>query len=336
MSLPSLLVGLLPVTLFLIGLMFMDSYKLVTRRAIVTAMLFGAAAALVCYGIHRVALVRLHLPPDLLTSTLAPALEESVKALYLVWLIRAHRVGFMVDAGIQGFAVGTGFALIENLYYAGLLGSAGLFVWLVRGLGTAIMHGSATALVGILSKDLADRHPPARWTRFLPGLAIAILAHSIFNRLSGNPLLATAFLLVAMPLLLFVVFERSERATRDWLGTGLDLDLELLEQILSGEVVETRVGRYLHSLRERFPGPVVADMLCLLQIHLELSARAKGLMIARAAGLDLPMDEGVRANFEELRFLERSVGPTGRMAMLPCLRTSSRDLWHLYMLESKR
>ena len=39
-----------------------------------------------------------------------------------------------------------------------------------------------------------------------------------------------------------VVFERSERATRHWLGVCFDTDAELLEQILTGEVRETRVG----------------------------------------------------------------------------------------------
>ncbi len=332
----ALLVGLVPVILFLIGLVLMDSYKLVTARAVLLALAAGAVAAVTCYALNRLALDALRLPVSWIELGVAPILEETAKALYVAWLIRANRVGFMVDAGVLGFAVGTGFALVENLYYAGALGAAGIFVWLVRGLGTAVMHGSTTALVAIASKDLVDRHPPGRLVLFLPLLGIAIVVHAVFNRLSANPLIATAFLLLGMPLLLFAVFERSERTTRQWLGAGLDLDMELLEQILSGEVVETRVGRYLHSLKQRFPGEVVADMLCMLQIHVELSARAKGLMIARAAGIDLPMDEHVLANLDELRFLEKSIGPTGRMAVQPCLRTSSRDLWHLYLLESKR
>jgi hypothetical protein len=131
---------------------------------------------------------------------------------------------------------------------------------------------------------------------------------------------------------MIVVFERSERATRDWLGTGLDLDMELLELVMSEGVSDTRVGRYLHALRERFEGPVVADMLCLLRIHLELSVRAKGMLIARAAGVEVPIDDGVRDNLKELGHLERVIGPTGRMAMQPILEASGRDLWQLQML----
>jgi hypothetical protein len=73
-------------------------------------------------------------------------------------------------------------------------------------------------------------------------------------------------------------------------------------------------------------------MLCLLRIHLELSLRAKGILIARAAGVEVPLDEEVRANFEEMRYLERSIGKTGRLAILPLRRTSGRDLWQLHVL----
>src|SRR5205823_1587985 len=83
-------------------------------------------------------------------------------------------------------------------------------------------------------------------------------------------------------------------------------------------------GAYLSTL-SRLPGPVVADMLCYLRIHLELSLRAKGILIAREAGVELPIDDEVRADFKEMRFLERSIGKTGKMAILPFLRSGSRD-----------
>jgi len=303
---PSLLLGFVPVLLFLAGLLFMDSYKLVT---------WGG------------------LEPVLLRRYAAPLVEEIFKAAIVVYLIRTEKVGFMVDAGIHGFALGTGFALVENFYYALFLGTGDPLVWLVRGLGTAVMHGSVTAIIGFLSKDLTDRHESLSLKWFLPGFIIAYVAHSTYNHLLLNPLYSTALLLAVMPTLLLYVFSRSEKATRDWLGSGLDSDVEMLEQILSGEVVRSRVGEYLTSLRERFSGPVVADMLCLLQIHVELSLRAKGMLIARAAGVELEVDDEIRANFEEMRYLEKSIGEVGMLAIMPLRRTSSRDLWQLTMLQ---
>jgi len=326
----SLLLGLLPVVLFLVALILVDSYKLVSRRSVAAALAAGGAAALLSFLSNRLLLLS-HLDETLLRRWVAPLLEESIKAIYMVYLIRSARVGFLVDAGILGFAVGTGFALIENLYYAGTVRNAPLGLWIVRGLGTAVMQGSATAIVGILSKSLTERRGSGSLALFLPGIALAALAHALYNHVILNPLVSTAVMLVTMPLLVVVVYERSEKATRDWLGVGLDADVELLDSIESGRVADTPVGAYLTSLN-RFPGPVVADMLCLLRIHLELSLRAKGILIARAAGVEVPVDDQVRANFQEMKYLQRSIGKTGNIAILPFMRTSTRDLWQLYVL----
>jgi len=92
---------------------------------------------------------------------------------------------------------------------------------------------------------------------------------------------------------------------------------------------------YLQSLKERFRGEVVVDMLCLLRLHLELSLRAKGLLMMREAGFAVALDATDKAKLEELTFLERSIGATGKLAMAPFLRTSSRDLWQLYMMRDE-
>jgi RsiW-degrading membrane proteinase PrsW (M82 family) len=327
-----LLAGVLPVLLFLLALRLLDSYKLTTRRAVLRSIAWGLVAAGLSYAANS-ALLGAGLDAVFLRRYAAPVVEEALKAALLVVLIRRGRVGFLVDAAIHGFAAGAGFALVENAYYAGA-GASGAGVWIARGLGTAMMHGSATAIAGILAKSLTDRRGASlRW--FLPGLAAAALLHSIWNHFVLNPLVSAAILVATMPLVVALVFERSERATQAWLGEGLDGEVELLELIATGEFRHTNAGEYLESLRNRFPGPVVADMLCWLQIHLELGLRAKGLLLARAAGIDLPVDPNVREAFTEMKFLERSIGPTGKLAMLPLRRGSGRDLWQLQHLAER-
>lgn len=323
-------VSLLPVVLFLLLLILLDSYKLVSPRSVGAAIAAGGAAAIGCLVLNRWLMGEI--PAPAYTRYVAPVIEETAKAAYVVFLIRGKRVGFLVDAAIYGFAVGTGFALVENADFLRALGPASIFLWIVRGFGTAIIHGSTTSIFAILSKMLADRHGALALHLGAPGLGAAAAIHSAYNHLILPPLAATGLLLAVLPLLVIAVFERSERATRHWLGVGFDTDAELLEQILTGEVRETRVGAYLESLKSRFPGTVVADMLCLLRVRLELSMRAKGILLARKAGLKVPIDEQVRASLEELKFLERSVGKTGRLAILPFVNQSARDLWELTML----
>jgi RsiW-degrading membrane proteinase PrsW (M82 family) len=332
MPFASLAAGFLPVLLLLGTLRVMDSYKLVNRRALLESLVAGAIAAGFAYLVNRLAMDVARVDHVLLHRVVAPLLEEALKAAFVAWLIRTGQVGFMVDAAICGFAIGAGFGLMENLYYAGALRDWSLALWLARGLGTAVMHGCTTAMFAILAQSMSERSGSTGARELLPGYALAAALHAAFNLLTGHPLLEAAIILATLPLLLMLVFERSERATRDWLGSGLDGEVEALEQLLHGEVAGTRVGNYLESLRHRFPSAVVADMLCLLRIHLELSIRAKGMLIARSVGVEVQPDQAVRANLEELSFLEKSIGPTGQLAVLPLRRTSRRDLWQVMLL----
>jgi len=333
----NVLVALLPVVAFLIALLLMDSFKLVPWRAVLVALLAGAAAALCAAALNAGLTDALGLTRIAFSRYVAPVSEEGLKAAYVLYVIRRGRIGFLVDAAILGFAVGAGFALVENLEYLRALSERHVLLWIVRGFGPAVLHGGTTAIFAILTKALHDRHTgrPLAGATFGPGLLLAVALHSLFNHFLLPAVASTLLLLVVLPVLMVVVFERSERATRDWMGVGLDTDLDLLESIVSGSILRGRVGAYLESLKSHLPGPVLADMLCLLRIQLELGIRAKGLLLAREAGLDIPVGDDVRANLQELRYLEGAIGRTGLLAMKPILRRSSRDLWQVYLLERR-
>jgi hypothetical protein len=76
-------------------------------------------------------------------------------------------------------------------------------------------------------------------------------------------------------------------------------------------------------------------MLCYLRLHTELSLRAKGELMMRECGFRSDLEPDIKAKFEEMKYLERSIGKTGRLAMAPFLHVSGKALWQLYMLESK-
>jgi RsiW-degrading membrane proteinase PrsW (M82 family) len=324
-------VALLPVLLFLGALILLDSFKLVRVRALILAIAAGGAAAAAGLWINGALLDALGLDLRTYSRYVAPVAEELLKAAWVVFLIRRQRVGFLVDAAIQGFAVGTGFALAENVDYLEHVGEAGLSLWFARGCGTAILHGATTATVAVMAKNAYDRRPGLG--SFLPGLAVAALVHSLFNHFVLPPILSALVLLATLPVLLVLVFERSEKATRAWLSGEFDGELQMLQEILAGTVAHTRTGAYLESLKSRFEGTVLVDMLCLLRIQLELKIRAKGILMAREAGIDLPVSEDVRANLNELHYLQGQIGRTGLIAMRPILSLNARDMWQLSMLE---
>jgi Predicted membrane protein len=328
-------VALLPVIGFLAALFMMDSFKLVPIRSILAALAAGGAAALISLWLWSALGLDLE-AGNTGSYYIAPVIEETLKASIIVALILRGRAGFLVDAAVQGFAVGAGFALVENVTYLQAFGNAPLTLWLVRGLGTAMLHGGTTAIFAILARALTDRYPRRPHIAFLPGLAAAIAIHSGFNHLPLPPMVLAAVVMLVLPLMLLFVFDRSERATREWMGAGMDLDIEVLQLVASEHFTLTRFGQYLQELRSRFPGTVIADMYCLLRLELELSVHARALIMAREAGLELTGDEDLDASLDEREYLQRSIGRVGLLALRPLQVTSHRDRWHRQLLAQAR
>ena len=329
---PSLLLALLPVLAFLAALVSLDSYKLVRLRTVLLTIALGVAAAAAALGANNLLVDQIRVPWQIYVRYVSPFPEEILKTALLLLLFARNRIGFMVDAAIQGFAIGAGFAAAENVFYLWLRPDADLSFWIIRGFGTAMMHGGVTAIAGILTQSYLERRTLLLMAAALPGLMAAVILHSLFNHFLLDPRLMTALILIVFPILIVVVFRESERRTRDWLGVGFDSDQALLEMVTTGVLAENRIGAYLHSLQGRFPGEVVADMLCYLRIHMELSVQAKGMLLMREAGFKIPPDTATRAQFEELRYLEKSIAPTGKLALHPFLHTRARDLWQITML----
>ncbi|MFT5315429.1 MAG: RsiW-degrading membrane proteinase PrsW (M82 family) [Candidatus Krumholzibacteriia bacterium] len=322
--------ALLPVLLFLAVLVWLDSFRLVRKRRVLGAMFAGAMGALVSYFVNTAVLDATKLPTAIFAIVLAPFVEETLKGLWVAWQIRRGQVAFLVDAAIIGFATGAGFAIMENIYYLRSLGDVPLLVWLIRGLGTALMHGGTTAVLAVFLRGRGATSPAQ--LPWIGAVFLAALLHGSFNRFMTNPLLATAVMVVILPLLMMSVYRESERRLKSWLGHSFDRDRELLELIQSGEVHTTPLGRYLVSLREQFRSEDVADMLCLLRLQVELSIRAKGVLMLREQGMEAAPDPELPGKLEEVKWLEKRIGRAGLLAMRPICHWQSGDKWQKNLL----
>ena len=325
-------VGLLPVLCFLAAMRYFDSYKLVHLRPTLAMIGVGALGAIASYWVGAAVIGGFDLGFKPYSRYVAPLVEELLKGAVIVWLISRHRVAFLVDAAICGFAVGAGFAMLENLFYLRQLPDAPIGVWIVRGFGTAIMHGGTTAMFGVLGLILSERAGAPGARAFLPGLLLAAVVHSAYNHFFFSPVLAAVGILLVLPPIALLVFARSEATLEDWLESGFDADTQLLTVINSGQFPDSKAGHYLESLRARFDGPVVADLLCYLRTRTELALRAKGILMLRESGFEAAPDAATRERFAELEYLERSIGRTGLLAIKPFLHMSRKDLWQLHQI----
>ncbi len=325
-------VSLLPVLAFLGALVLLDSFKLVSMRAVARAIAAGMLAAVASLWLNEAILHTWRPDFKVFSRYDAPLVEELFKGAFVGYLLWTRRVGFIVDATIYAFAVGTGFALVENVYFLKTLAAGQPLVWVVRGFGTAALHGATMICFAAWSKHLLDRGSERKLWHFLPGFAVAAVLHSLFNHFLLSPLASTLVLLVALPTLVAVVFTRSERATGEWLGEGWQADVDLLEAVTSEELAATHVGFYLDNLRDHFSPQVVGDMLSLIQLHVELAMTAKGMLLAKAAGVTLPRDPEVESKIREVAYLEKSIGQTGLRTLKPLLYATQRDEWQRVLL----
>jgi RsiW-degrading membrane proteinase PrsW (M82 family) len=329
-----IVVGLLPVIAFLAALLSFDSYKLVKLPLVVGTVGAGAIAAWASYELNGTFLSWVPMDWSTFSRFVAPLIEEVLKGAIVLALIRAGRVAFLVDAAIFGFAAGTGFSVLENTYYSlsGIAQHASLGTWIIRGFGTAIMHGGATAILAVASLGFLEGRAASRVFAVATGLALAYCLHSLYNQALLPPIYQAFLVLALVPALLAFVFRRGEKSLAQWLGTGFDNDAMLLELINSGEFSASPIGQYLTTLRTKFEGPVVADMLCYVRLHTELALRAKGMLMMRETGFDPPPDPMVQEKFAEMRYLEGTMGATGRIALRPMLHLSRKDLRQIYLL----
>lgn len=328
--------ALVPVLMFLAALRVADSYKLVSLRTVGMALAAGAVAAAVCYEINVAVFRQLHDNQEQYIHFGAPVVEELAKGAFWVFLIASARVAFMVDSAICGFAIGAGFALIENVSYLQAFSGQGVGVWLLRGFGTAVMHGGVAAIGAFISVYLSESRQWRGLRQFAPGLLVAMMLHSLFNQGVLSPAGSTAATVAGLPLIFLIVFYFSERSLHRWLGGKLDQDIDMIAMIASGEYKQTPQGAYLMSLKDAFPPEVRGDMLTFLHLTLELSARAKGDLMRREVGLEVLPDPDLEAHFKELRYLEKSIGPTGMLAIRPLLSLTPRDLWEMHHLGRER
>lgn len=325
-------VSTIPVIVFLAFLFTMDSFKLVSVKLLVSCIIWGALATLTAY-ILNTAIIDTHFSDFTLYSRyIAPVAEEIIKAIIILVLIKFKKIGFTIDAIIYGFATGTGFSLAENLYYLTNNPDPNLIIWIIRGFGTALMHGGCTALVAMMIVGGQNRRK-ITILNILTALAAASIIHSFFNHFYFNPVLQTIGTITLIPALFVLIFNYNERALRKWLEIEFSDEVELLSKINKGDVSSTKAGEYLKSLKNKFPPESILDMYCYLNLYLELSIKAKRNIMLRENGLDLPEEEDTKGKLAELEQLRKNIGTVGELTLSPLVSIRYRDLWKLNQLK---
>jgi len=190
----------LPSSLYIGALYWVDRYEKEPTRLLAAAFVWGALPALL---VVTAAEVFFRLPLDLLgyhtleavrLGLFAPLLEEAIKgaAVLMIYLHWRREFDDALDGVIYGAMVGFGFAMTSNLVrYLGnfaLWGFAGLSAAaFVEGSIYATNQAVYTAIFGAgLGVARLARRRRARWSASLGAFALAVAAHALHNLLLRN------------------------------------------------------------------------------------------------------------------------------------------------------
>ncbi len=330
----SFAVALFPVVLYIFVVYTLDNFSLVGIRDLMLLVGAGLLAAAACFGLFR---LTDPFVSERVSDSLYPIMEEAVKALPLWWLARRKKIAFFIDSVICGAAVGGGFSILENVLYL-LMGNLGIGTALFRGLEVALIHMGCSAIVAVALmftvRLLERRHArlPVKKSDITMSLFlffVAAILHILHNYLHPDPLLQFVVVFGSLGGLLVWVYQYDGDMIHRWLDRGLDKQVALMMDIQQGLLGETKTGQFLLSIKENFPAEVYFDIICYVQLYIELAVAAKSRFMTREAGLDEPLDEATRnrylEQYAEFKNLEKALGQSAKMTVAPVVKFYPAD-----------
>lgn len=334
-------IALAPVVLLLIVFDRLDAFNLISAREIAFMLLAGGAVAALSFFANWRVMDGFPIGFSAFSRYVSPIIEELMKAAPLIFLFAQNRIGFKVDAAIAGFAVGAGFSVIENIWYLFTITDANVTAWLVRGFGTAIMHGGATAIFAIISHEMTERQAEASAAHyrfnpllFIPGLLAAMVIHSTFNHFPHQPLVIMALTLLLAPATIFLALIRSDKATQQWLAADRAAHEQLLLEIRAGHFATTPRGQAINAIAARL-GDKAQDAGAYVELKTELILRAEELIHTAQSGKETTLTAEDHEKFAKLEALELTLGQTTLAALAAPLGFTRNDLWELSRLHAR-
>jgi RsiW-degrading membrane proteinase PrsW (M82 family) len=339
--------ALLPIVIYIFVVYQIDNFSLISINRLLQLIACGMVAALLCFGIFK---LTGRIFSEEQSDYLNPVIEEIVKGIPLLILATRKKIVFYIDSVICGAAVGAGFSLLENVFYLLLGDGMGFGTVLFRGLEVALIHIGCSAIVAVscmlvIRLMIRSRSKTGiKTSDIIMALSLMVIApalHVCHNAFHFNPLMQFIFVFGSMGGLLVWTYSYDVDMIHSWIDNGLDKQLGLLDSIKNGHLNDTPTGIFLESVKEAFPAEVFFDIICYVQLHIELSVAAKCRVMIRETGLEkeLPLTnekkEIINSQCVEYKVLEKRLGSAARMTIAPIIKTHPADYKALEDLKSE-
>lgn len=334
-------VALIPVLVMLVLFIWLDVFKLMTFWETVGLLLLGAVTAGAAYPVSGAFIDALPLGFSNYSRFVAPWIEEFIKGLAVVGLFWFNRIGYKLDAVISGFAIGAGFSVVENILYLTRYPELAANVWMVRGLGTAVMHGTTCAVLAATAHEFAERETRDAAAEFnfnplwfIPGFLIAVAIHTGFNQFPERPLLAMIGILAVAPFVIMAIFRFGTVEAQHWLNEERAGTRTALEAWEAGKFPDDESGRKIAALVARSDEKTAARIREYCQLLTWLLLQAEDTLHDQLADTEKLHIHG-KAAFDRLEALKRELGKANVATLKALLPFSRNDYWEISELKER-
>ena len=263
---------------------------------------------------------------EFLSVHLYPSLEEILKGLAVIFLLSGKKIRFLHEALIYGAAAGAGFSLLENLTYLYFNPQMMTGTAMVRGFGCAILHMGCTALAGtflLFMDKVTHILPVSAIVSFVPSIIIHLVYNHAQESNLANPLLLMCIAVALFLALFTILFSYGEKRIYRWMDHSLTVDIQTLSAIRKGIFTSTKAGQYLMDVRDQFKPECFFDMVCYVELFLDLKIEKQSYMLLCQTGFEgeamgKTLEEHL-AKKAELKSLKKSIGKTGMLVLAPLM-----------------
>jgi RsiW-degrading membrane proteinase PrsW (M82 family) len=335
-------VALIPVLVLLGVFIWLDAFKLMSLKEVLILLLLGGMGAIAAYPVSGRLLDALPIGFSLYSRFVAPWIEEAIKAIIMIVLFRMNRIGYKLDAVISGFAIGAGFSVVENIIYLTIFPNYATGTWLVRGFGTAIMHGTTLAILAAIAHEFAERETREAaadynfnliW--FIPGYGIGVALHMAFNQFPDRPLIAMLGAILVAPIALIGILSFGTTEAERWLKAEYADHKAQVEALRSGRWPEGSAGKKIGALAGRLDPESATRIRRYWELQAWLVAEAEETMLEEAEGDAVFDPTQIRAAIAELDGLRRALGRSTYAALRALLPFSRNDYWEVNELKQR-
>jgi len=297
----------------------LDLYGMGAFRTVLLCFAWGGAAFALAFGLNNATLHFGLVSYDNFKRFSAPIIEEILKSLILIYLVRRPNFTYFVDGAIYGFASGVGFAIFENYFY--IFSNPGNSLGLAAGrvLSTNLMHATGSALVGIALGLARFKMGGARLLWMLGGYALAMPLHVGFNNLVTRDV-GSLLLVYAAGVgfggtgLIAAAMRRGLKEEKGW----IEEKLGAADRVTSGEAAVVqhlqKVADLLAPIKQKFGAAKAGEVEKFLTVQARLGILRKTL---DKLANDPKMAQAVSAQMEDLRRqMEASRRAVGAYCML--------------------